>query len=141
MGGNHSRNKGCRGEREVVKLLQPIVDKVYDGLGLEPPELGRNLVQSRDGGFDISELDWLAVEVKFQEQITLPQWWVQTERQAGELRLPVLIYRKSRMKWRVQTLAHLPVGCSMVNAKVDIDLPTFLEWFELLVSYHARGEA
>lgn len=83
MSGNMSRNKGQRGEREVVKLLQPIVDKVYGSLGLTPPVLERNLMQSHKGGFDIAGLHWMALEVKYQETLNVGMWWNQTLAQAN----------------------------------------------------------
>lgn len=137
MGGKMSRNKGQRGEREVVKLLQPIVDKVYSGMGQESPKLARNLVQSRSGGYDLVGLEWLALEVKFQESFNLKDWWVQTLKQANENQEPVLIYRKSHIKWRVQMLGVLPLGCTGVVSKVDIDLEMFCQWFELMVELKA----
>ena len=137
MGGASSRNKGQRGEREVAKLLQPIVDKVYSAIGKEIPVLGRNLQQSRDGGFDLSGLDWIAIEVKFQESFNLLGWWVQTTQQAGEHRVPVLFYRKRHHKWRIRMMGDLPIGIAGVGALVDIDLNTFLQWFEVMVEYKA----
>lgn len=83
MSGNMSRNKGQRGEREVIKLLQPTVSRVYVEAGFPMPELTRNLSQSREGGFDISGLDWLALEVKYQETENVKGWWEQACRQAG----------------------------------------------------------
>ena len=74
MAGLMSRNKGKRGEREVVKLLQPVVNEVYESLGLEPPLLERNLMQSHKGGCDLAGLDWLALEVKYQEQQQMTSW-------------------------------------------------------------------
>lgn len=83
MGGNFSRNKGQRGEREVIKLLQPTVSKVYMEAGFPSLELTRNLSQSQNGGFDIAGLDWLALEVKYQETENVKGWWEQACRQAG----------------------------------------------------------
>lgn len=135
MGGKMSRNKGQRGEREVAKLLQPIVDKVYSSRGLEPPVIGRNLQQTRDGGYDLSGLDWMALEVKWQEAFNLKDWWVQTLRQAGEQQIPILIYKKNHVKWRVRMIGELPIGCYLMPALVDIDLETFCQWFETMVEF------
>lgn len=82
MSGNMSRNKGQRGEREVVKLLQPIINRVYGSRAVEPPQLERNLMQSHKGGFDIVGLEWMALEVKYQESANLNGWWKQTLDQA-----------------------------------------------------------
>lgn len=83
MSGSYSRDKGQRGEREVIKVLQPTVSKVYIEAGLPAPELARNLSQTRDGGFDIKGLEWMALEVKYQESENIKAWWEQTCRQAG----------------------------------------------------------
>lgn len=83
MAGNMSRNKGQRGEREVIQLLQPIVDKLYLEAHMDGPKLRRNLMQSQDGGFDVAGLEWLALEVKFQEIENTTGWWKQTCKQAG----------------------------------------------------------
>lgn len=81
--GNMARMKGQRGELEVVKLLQPTVTSCYMMKGLEVPQLARNLSQTRDGGFDIAGLEWMALEVKRQETLNVKAWWEQTCRQAG----------------------------------------------------------
>lgn len=83
MGGLMSRNKGQRGEREVIALLQPTVDRLYVQAGYPTPILARNLSQSREGGFDIAGLEWLAIEVKYQENENVKGWWEQACRQAG----------------------------------------------------------
>ena len=140
MGGLTSRNKGKRGEREVVKLSQPIVDNAYTSAGLEPPILERNLMQSHRGGYDIVGLEFLALEVKFQEQITINAWWRQTTEQAGQNRVPVLIYRKSRVAWRVVMYGTLAAGVDKLRVPVDISLEDFLVWFDARLSYElSRG--
>lgn len=130
MGGNMSRDKGQRGEREICKLLQPVVNEVYESKGLLPPVLERNLMQTRNGGFDIAGLDWIALEIKRHETLQIPAWWAQTKEQAlvkqrsgggkgctaGEPqgqgsrpyeRIPVLMYRKNRSPWRVMMYGYL----------------------------------
>jgi hypothetical protein len=78
-----ARNKGQRGEREVIAVLQPIVNRVYLKYSFEPPLLKRNLLQTREGGFDIMGLEWMALEVKYQEHENVNGWWRQTCKQAG----------------------------------------------------------
>jgi hypothetical protein len=123
MGGLMSLNKGKRGEREVVKLLQAVVDKVHNekSSGLDCPRLQRNTLQSDKGGFDIVGLDWLAVEVKYHETLAVKQWWQQTVKQAKPGQQPVLFYRKSRSPWHVVTLVQLPGSGRMVKGTVDLD--------------------
>ena len=126
MAGKMSRNKGQRGEREVIKLLQPVVDRSFERFGMVPPCLQRNLLQAHTGGHDVFGLDWLALEVKYHETVNLSPWWAQTLRQCGHGQTPVLIWRKSRVPWRVRMYGHV----DQVKAVVDLDLPPFLEWLE-----------
>jgi Holliday junction resolvase len=94
MGNNYminSRTKGAAAEREIFKILS-------DCLGVK---VERNLVQTREGGADTVVGDW-AIEVKRQETLSVAVWWVQAVDQAKRVnKKPMLIYRKSRMPWRV----------------------------------------
>lgn len=130
MAGGFSREKGKRAEREVVKLLQPVVTEVYRDAGLEVPMLERNLMQSHKGGHDIVGLDWMALEVKHHETLQVSQWWEQAKRQAGDTREPVLIYRQNRVKWRVMVFGQVNAGNELVVCPCEISLESFLEWFE-----------
>lgn len=133
MGGKMSRNKGARGERQVIQLLQPIVDNVwkqFPDLG-DAPKLQRNSLQSDSGGFDIVGLTWLGLEVKFQENLSLGPWWKQTVDQCGENQLPVLFYKKSRTQWKVMMRLYSDIGDgSKFFSKAIIDLESFLIFFE-----------
>lgn len=132
MGGLTSRNKGKRGEREVVNLLQPVVTKVAEEVGMgEVPQLQRNLMQSHKGGYDLVGLDWLALEVKFHKTLAVNQWWKQTVAQAKAGQEPVLFYRQNNAAWRVRMRGQLRVGSDFVRAPVDIAVEAFLAYFEL----------
>lgn len=141
MSGAMSRNKGQRAEREVAKLLQPVVTTVWNELGKDgpAPNLQRNLMQSHKGGHDLVGLDWLALEVKHQEQFALAAWWQQTKEQAdkaGQRMLvevePVLFYRKNNVAWRVIMRGYLDVrGERRVRCPVNIGIEAFLVWFKL----------
>lgn len=130
MSGGFSREKGKRAEREVVKLLQPVVTKVYQEAGKEVPMLERNLMQSHKGGHDIVGLEWMALEVKHHETLQISQWWEQTKKQAGKTRVPVLIYKQNRIKWRVLMFGYLPAGTERVRCPCDVSLEAFLVYFE-----------
>lgn len=137
MGKSFARDKGQRAERQVIKLLQPVVDKVYLEGGLEgvTPSLERNLMQSNKGGYDIVGLEWLALEVKHQETLQVDQWWDQAKRQAGGSgKVPVLIYKKNNVKWRVVMYAKLAPPCNEW-APVDISVDSFLIYFESRVKH------
>lgn len=131
-GGN--RNKGHDGEREVVKLLQPIVELI-----LGEKKLQRNLTQTRQGGHDICGLDFLAIEVKRCETLEVDKWWRQTLKQAEQAdgAIPVLIYRRNREKWNVVMFGR--VGTML--CRVQIDMSTFGLWLcEELKDRVRRGE-
>jgi len=131
MAGNFSRQKGQRAEREAIKHLQPVVNKVYELRGLEVPVLERNLMQSHRGGYDIAGLEWLALEVKHHETLQVSSWWEQTKRQAGESRVPVLFYKQNRTKWSVYMFGYVPIeGDRRVRCPVEISLEVFLLYFE-----------
>src|SRR5690606_36287786 len=128
VAGLMSRNKGERAEREVIKLLQPVVNEVYRSLGLEPPMLERNLMQAHKGGCDLVGLDWLALQVKHQEQQQVASWWEQCKRQAAPDREPVPFYRRNHAKWRVRMFGYLVAGGRRVRCPVDITTEDFLAY-------------
>lgn len=133
MAGRRSLNKGKRAEREVIKLIQPVVNQVYEANGLEPPILERNLMQSHRGGYDLVGLDWLALEVKHQEQEQVNTWWAQCVRQAGTTKEPVLFYRKNNARWRIKMLGYLVAGSKRVKAPVVIELDAFLVYLKIRI--------
>lgn len=127
--GSMSRNKGKRAEREVIGLLNAICVEVYSAHKLDPPLLQRNLQQSDGGGFDITGLEWLALEVKHAELLRLPEWWKQTLAQCGREQLPVLIYRQNRTPWRVRMFVHMHTGNELRCLPATVDMVEFLDWF------------
>jgi hypothetical protein len=127
------RSKGQRGEREVVKLLQTVVDKVRAKYHLEPLVLQRNSLQAHLGGADLHGLDGFSVEVKFVEKEALPQWWRQTVRQAEDKdAVPILFYRGSHMPWSVKFRAFVntPLDRDQIEMDLTTELEDFLAWFE-----------
>lgn len=132
MAGQFSRNKGQRGEREVIKLLQPIVDRAYKSYPAfgAPPRLQRNTLQSDFGGYDVIGLEWLALEVKFQESLSINQWWKQTEKQAKEGQEPVLFYRQSYKPWVVMMRMEKTIVDRKFHCRSTITIQDFLIYFE-----------
>lgn len=136
MGGVMSRNKGKRGEREIVDLLQSAVDTAYATLRKEQllphdmvaPVLQRNLMQAHLGGNDLRGVDWLSAEIKYAEQLHPTQWWEQCLQQTQKGQVPVLFYRKNHASWRVR------MNVSIVDDEhefvADFDLEPFLNWFQ-----------
>lgn len=133
--GSMSRNKGKRGEREVINLLQPIVEQVYAAHDQEPPILQRNTLQSDRGGTDIAGLDWLAPEVKFHKAVSLGPCWRQACGQAKPHQLPVLFYRNNSQPWRVMTRLPVVIGDRVVTQVVVLDMIEFLIYFRVRLQY------
>ena len=130
MAGKMSRDKGARGEREVIGMCQPIVDEVYTACGQTPPRLQRNSLQSDGGGCDIAGLDWIAIEVKWHEKPVVHKFWQQALEQAGATKVPVLIYRSNGVAWKVMLWGQ--IGNRYGTARrvaVTVRAVDFLEWF------------
>ena len=127
-----ARSKGQEGEREVIRLLAPIVEEVCG----QESTLSRNLNQTREGGHDIVGLDWLAIEVKRQETLDVENWWRQTLRQAGDKREPVLIYRQNRKSWHVVMWAKVGEH----RCRATISLQDFQDWFRLTLKTMSRTD-
>jgi hypothetical protein len=139
MSKSFARDKGQRGEREVIQLLQPVVIKVHAALGLPPPALERNLMQTNKGGYDIVGLEWMALEVKRQENLNLKIWWDQSMSQTKPGQITVLIYRKNNVRWRVMMNGYLDCGNKRIKCPVDISLDAFMIWFECKLTETLKG--
>lgn len=129
MGGRMSLNKGKRAEREVIDLLQPIVDKTTYELNGPGIILQRNTIQADRGGSDIHGLEWLALEVKHHETMQVNEWWKQCRSQASRNQVPVLIYRCNHAPWLVKMYGGLGQDDVWVPSTVTVDVPAFLIWF------------
>jgi hypothetical protein len=140
---NKSGNKGKQGEREVCRILQPVVTQVYEAHGLEPPKLMRNTLQSADGGCDIvartkdgslAHMDWMSLEVKYHAALAVETWWAQTLRQAGSTRLPVLFYRRNNAVWKVRMLGLLGTPGAGITVPVTVSVEHFCSWLRIKLS-------
>lgn len=139
--GKFSRDKGQRGEREVIQLLQPVVNRVFAEVGREPPKLERNLMQSREGGHDLVGLEWLALEVKRHETLSVGSWWEQTKKQAGTSKVPVLFYRQNGQRsWKVMMYGFLKAGTKRVRTPVLVDDGAFVVYFENMIRHQLTTE-
>ena len=129
------RQKGQEGEREIQRVLEPIVRKVLERNGIQLPEkaiIQRNQNQSAVGGSDLSNTFGLAIEVKRQEQLSINTWWKQCETAANDNgEHPVLLYRQNGKRWRCVTLVwlHVPNGARQ-QARAEMRWDAFLHWFE-----------
>ena len=139
MAGLMSRNKGKRGEREVIVLMQPVVDEVYGLHQLESPQLKRNTLQSDGGGSDIAGLPWLAVEVMYCQTFSIGRWWRQALEQAGGEREPVLLYRRNNAPWSVMMYGMLGGMGLGYQVPVIVGIEPFLAWFRLRLNQELEG--
>lgn len=135
MSGRLSRNKGKRAEREIVTLLQGVVNQVYREHGKIPVVLQRNLMQSHKGGADITSLPWMAVEVKHHARQQPDAWWRQTLEQA-EGRWPVLAYRGNRTVWTFR----IPSNCSSTGMTLRGEEWAEMPWdlFRIIFGYFVK---
>lgn len=87
--GINPRTKGKEGEREFVNRFQPFF----------PEELKRNLLQTREGGADISGAYPFQIEVKRCERLEKQKWWTQVLNATGPDEISVVAYRQNKQPW------------------------------------------
>ena len=132
-----ARDKGKRGEYEVRDILRGIIkanklDETWD-----PELVGRNLSQTRGGGFDLGGVPLLAVEVKFHEKPNIKAFWAQAYKQAvihnetypDDPLTPVLFWRKSRAQWKVYIPTTFIEGCESLTTCIEMDRQAFTYWW------------
>lgn len=87
----NSRDKGARGERELVGILRssgwPDASRNTDGRF----QAGRGDVDNGPAGVHI--------ECKRSERAAIWEWLAQAERDAGDTKIAVVAFRRSRGKW------------------------------------------
>ncbi len=89
-----SRDKGSRGEREVVAII-------HDLLGIKAARRVRQYV----GDSDIIGVGRWCIEVKRHASASagdIDRWWEQARRQVGSGEIPCLWWRVDRRPWRVR---------------------------------------
>ena len=127
--------KGKSAEREVVAMLQEVVNEVYKGSDIVPDLFRTGYQQSDKGGSDIGGIPWLACEVKFHKQLAVNTWWEQCAGQARKDQTPVLFYKVAHKGWRVRMRGVLYCSNSKAkvwsNASVEISVEDFLTYFRL----------
>ena len=143
MAGRMSRNKGARGEREVIALLQPIVDRVCTDCGHPRFVLRRNADQRYAAKqYDVIGLPWIALEVKRVENLSgRGSWWKQVLEATLEFQTPVLAYRKNHAPWTFRL--RVPVRCGLKHLVLTTEMAEreFLFWFEHMLITRIRGES
>lgn len=150
----YARNKGKRGEREVARVLQAIVDKAYidafkylckqtapdeeegvrhiravrwlaDVKDRGKLRIERNAMQAARGGCDLLGCPGFAPEVKFCEQSRLPLWSAQTVEQAKLDEVPMLWYRRGKEPWRMRIFMR---GSKDVTKYADFEYKEACDW-------------
>jgi hypothetical protein len=132
-----SRDKGARGEREFREFVSS---------RLEGVELSRNYDQWYKGGFDLTGLDGVAIEVKRYATGTIFRmvWWEQILEACGEL-VPVLAYRFDRGSWMCVVPLDWMLGLDGGNARERFAVMPAEDWVERYATWResackARGE-
>ena len=87
----NSRNKGKVGERELAKVLQ--------GYGYDTRR-GQQYAGA-NGDADVVGIQGLHIECKRCQQVRDEEFLQQSEKDARESELPVVIYRRNREQWKV----------------------------------------
>tara|TARA_Y100000296_G_scaffold72828_2_gene89630 strand:+ start:478 stop:924 length:447 start_codon:yes stop_codon:yes gene_type:complete len=133
-----AKAKGAAGELEAARLLVSWAQGIMPGATFT-----RNLEQVRGGGHDLLGLEWLAIEVKRQEALSVSSWWGQTVRQADAVGgIPFLMWRQNRKKWqfRVRIVAahYGPHGSGTQPLDVDLDLDQAKAWFQGELYYRTK---
>lgn len=133
--------KGKVGEREALKLIRDVMEKVENELTLSgmrthkhSEDVKRNTMQSDRGGFDIHGVPLLALEIKRCETLALNDWWKQATKQANQGELPVVMFRRNKEAWRVKTYVALtnPQGVPLMWVPAIITLTEFLNYYETM---------
>lgn len=142
MAGRTSRNKGARGEREAIALLQPIVDRACDHCGQPRIELVRDTRQRYQKKlYDIFGLPWIALEIKrVENQSGINGWWKQVKEATKPGQIPVLMYRQNNAPWKIRT--RLPIKIKdrvSVIATVTMDFSQWATWLETKIRMELVG--
>lgn len=90
--GKSQRDKGARGEREIVDIL-----KQYGFTGRRTP-LSGGMVWKGDLEHNLLSLH---IEIKRQERLHLPAWHRQAEDDCPAGKVPCVVYRRNKEPWRI----------------------------------------
>ena len=125
--GINIRQKGAEGERQVMKIMNDIVQEVRVVNGLEKHvtmdlPFQRNQNQSAVGGDDLTNPFGLSIEVKRQEALSINSWWKQCVKSALRTQgLAILIFRQSHQKWRIMLPGTIPISRNIVVGPTRVD--------------------
>ena len=133
MTGKFSRDKGKRGEREIVNILKNELGNDLD--------IGRNHSQCDTGGCDIAGNLPYSIEVKNHKTESLTAWWIQACRQAQQGKAPVLIYKKPYKGWFViMELDLISVYPTDNGDTIEMDIMAFCNLTREIISNALEAE-
>ena len=87
----NSRQKGCRGERELAKKLREYGYEARRG----------QQYNGADGSADVLGLPGIHIECKRVERLNLEDAMAQSKRDAREGEIPTVMHRKNNCEWLV----------------------------------------
>lgn len=93
----NSRAKGKKGELELVHVLK--------SHGFENVRRGQQYSGS-NGDADVVGIEGLHIEVKRRERVSINDWIMQSEEDAREDELPVVIHRRNHEEWKASVWLH-----------------------------------
>ena len=98
--GLNPKVKGAKGELEFIGRYQPFFPNTT---------LKRNLLQTREGGADITGGEPWVIEVKRCQQIENNKWWKQVKAAINDptSEIPVVAFRQNHGQWRFQVPSDL----------------------------------
>lgn len=139
--GKMARNKGQRGEREVLKIFVLAMQEVEGHLLWQlghycalSDNVKRNTMQSDRGGFDLHGIPLLAPEVKYTENKAIGYYWQQCLSQAKRDQFPCLFYRSNNETWKVRSYASLQMPHKLSTMQwivADYDIHQFIAWYKV----------
>lgn len=86
----NSRQKGCRGEREVAKILREA--------GFDEARRGQQFAGA-NGDADVVGLTGVWLEVKFRERLNIYEAMEQAQRDSKGMSIPWVVHRKNNKPW------------------------------------------
>lgn len=141
--GKSSKQKGKRGEKEVIEILTGALNELSSLVDTHKLPILRQSATAK--GHDLNGVEGLAIEVKRQETLHLDKWWQQASEQAelmlkktGRTHQPVLIYKQNRKAWRVRMQVQLPYENGVHFVIGEISMEDFLRWFKSHVVYYYK---
>jgi hypothetical protein len=116
------RTKGKAAESEFVNRFQMFF----------PMEIKRNLLQTREGGADISGCHPFCIEVKRCEKIERPKWWKQVLAATAPDEISIVAFRVNKGKWTFLLPVYLmiPGAEGYVEASEEVFLKLVMSVFE-----------